>query len=110
MHLLACCHAPFLLLVKYVDCQLEGFAFLFLHFQQKVMRFDSFFSVIYQNRFPSKFFNKKINPTRSILAKQTNQTQTDVLTFPCYVSIIIFNLIIKTIVTTNRCNYCFEFN
>jgi hypothetical protein len=22
---LACCHAPFLLLVKYVDCQLEGF-------------------------------------------------------------------------------------
>jgi hypothetical protein len=73
-----------LLLVKYVDCQLEGFAFLFLHFQQKVMRFNSFFSSFTASRigFQANFSIRKLIQQIIIFAKRTNQTQTDVLTYP----------------------------
>jgi hypothetical protein len=71
--------------VKYVDCQLEGFAFLFLHFQQKVMHLTSLSFTASRIGFQANFFNKKINPTNINTCQRTNQTQTDVLTYP-YIS------------------------
>jgi hypothetical protein len=62
-----------LLLVKYVDCQPEGFAFLSVFFsaESNVFLIPSS-SIVYRikNRFPSKFFSiRKLIQQRSIIAK-----------------------------------------
>jgi hypothetical protein len=59
-----------ILLVKYVDCQLEGFAFLFLHFQQKVMRFNSFFyHLLHQELVSKQIFSIRILTNNNICQK-----------------------------------------